>query len=79
MKRKNHDGTLYYDKNKKLYVGMVMIDNKRKSFYGKSEKEVYSKMMTFDSRSVKTFNDWCIYWLKNYKINDYLYLQLNFP
>lgn len=43
MKRKNHDGTIYYNKNKDLYVAQVMIDNVRKSFYGKTEKEAYKK------------------------------------
>lgn len=71
MKRKNHDGTLYYDKKKKLYVAMVMIDNKRKSFYGKTEKEAYIKMINYDNRVGMTFGKWCLTWIKTYKINDY--------
>lgn len=71
MKRKNHDGTIYYNSKKDLYVAQVMIDGKRKSFYGKTEKDAYQKMMSYDSRAVTTFDKWCITWMKTYKKNDY--------
>lgn len=71
MKRKNHDGTIYYNKNKDLYVAQVMIDGIRKSFYGKTEKEAYNKMMSYDSRNGMQFDKWCYTWMKTYKKNNY--------
>lgn len=52
--RGNGEGTIYYNEAKKRWVGQVTIDNydgkqKRKTFYGKTRKEVRDKLQNFSS------------------------------
>lgn len=71
MKRKNGDGTCYYINSKKLYAYQVQIAGHRKVFYGKTEREAYNKMMTYDGRENMSLANWLIHWFETYKKNDY--------
>lgn len=76
MKRKNGDGTCYYLKNKNLYAYQVQINGSRKTFYGKTEREAFTKMLQYNNNDTKTFREWCIYWIDTYKTSDYKMLTL---
>ena len=70
--------TLYYDETNKRFIGQITINNKRKSFYGKTEKEVLLKINEFKMNDEPKFKsktltlfDWSLEWFDTYKVNDF--------
>ena len=65
--------TIYYNKTKQLFIGQIYLNNKRKSFYGKTERDVREKIENAlkSISSVPNLRDFLVSWFEMYKVNTY--------
>lgn len=50
-KRGNGEGSIYYSASRKTYVGQIILCGKRRSVYGKTKKEVASKLKELETEA----------------------------
>ena len=76
-KRGNGEGTLFYNKTKKLWVAQFYAEGKRKTKYGRTKDEARKKMIVsqnsiisgvYSEPSKITVEKWLYVWLKEYMI-----------
>ena len=76
-KRANGEGSLFYNKSKKLWVAQYYINGQRKSKYARSKDEARKKMILNQSHAINgtyfepskmTVEQWLKLWLKEYMV-----------